>query len=272
MIELNPCFKFVGCVAMLPSLPATATGLLLIAAFASLIEGSSRRFDRHPHVQCSACKAVMFEIGEKMNESAKIRSSYKIGHRLDVHNRKKFQDYESSELRAIEITESVCSKSLGGYNLKHDVDGARIISKNNSLKAARFYGRSDRDELEEVGSRLKDFCNGVMDEHDEAVVAAIKTERQFDGLVSRICDKELRVCATSKVDKARKDEIAKYDKAEAKRKQAEKEAESAKAAEASKPADVATNSTEGAGAPTDSTRTSPTSVSSDSPDDANKDL
>jgi hypothetical protein len=233
------------------------------------VTASSRRFETHPHVQCSACRAVAAEIGDKMNETAKIRSSVKKGHRLAGKNRVTYQDYESSELRAIEITEKLCPDRFGDYQLRMGSDNVRLLSKNSSLPAARFYGRSDREQLDNVVPRLKDFCFYLLDEHDDHVISAIKTERMLDALVDRICFKAAKVCGTAKVDKARKVEMDKFEKAEEK-----KRAEAAKrkeAEEASKKEDAPvpsaesgeTLSTQSAGSADIATLASPSEASED---------
>jgi hypothetical protein len=215
-----------------------------------LAMASTRRFDTHPHIQCSACHAVAQAIGDKMNATAKIRSSFKAGHRLDENNKVKMQDYESSELRAIEIMESVCGE-LSGYQLRQGSDGVRVVSKNTTLKVPRYYGRKDREELESVTPRLKDYCHGLMDEHDEIVVTSIRTERDVAALVDRICHRAAKVCGTAKVDKSRKAELAKLDDAEAKekldshrRKKEETEAKAAADAEAASTSSRAASASE----------------------------
>ena len=203
--------------------------VLCVSVLIALAAASSRRFETHPHIQCSACHAVAAEIGSKMNETAKVRSSVKKGHRLAGKNKVTYQDYESSELRAIEIMEKICPSSLGDYQLRIGSDNVRTLSKDAALRGARFYGRADRDQLDNVVPRLKDFCFSFLDEFDELVVSTIKTERSLDAVTDRICFGAAKVCGTAKVDKARKAEMAKFEKADAKRK-----AEEAKRAEADK--------------------------------------
>ena len=206
--------------------------IVALLAVLGAVDASSRKFDTHPHIQCSACKAVVGEIGKKMNESARIRRSYKKGHRLTLDNKVNYEDYESSELRAIEIMETICTKTLDGYQLRRGADGVRTLTTDTGMKHADFYGRADREPLENVVPRLKDFCHWLLDEHDEAVVRAIKVERQLDALVDSVCEKASRVCGTAKVDKARKAEMAKFEKAEAKRKAAEEKRRQEEAEEA----------------------------------------
>jgi hypothetical protein len=211
---------------------ALCVTIAIAALAASCVQASSRKFETHPHIRCSACNAVAEAIGDKMNETGKIKTSFKAGHRLNKDNN---LDYEASELRAIEIMEKVCG-DLSKYELREGRDGVRLLSKDTGLKHPKFYGKADREELDNVQARLKDFCHGMLDEHDEAIVKAIRSERQLNGLQERLCVAAVKACGTTKADKGRKAEIAKYDKAEAKRKKeeedrrAEDEAEKAKKA------------------------------------------
>uniref|UniRef100_A0A7S1LR89 DUF3456 domain-containing protein n=1 Tax=Neobodo designis TaxID=312471 RepID=A0A7S1LR89_NEODS len=197
--------------------------LLLTLGAAGLVTASSRRFETHPHLQCSACRAVATEIGVRMNETAKVRSSVKKGHRLAGKNRVTYQDYESSELRAIEIMEKICADSLGSYQLRLGSDNVRTLTKDTTLRAPRFYGRADREQLDNVVPRLKDFCFALLDDFDESIVSTIKTERTLESVTRKICDESAKLCNTAKADKGRKADMAKFEKSEAKRKAAEEQ-------------------------------------------------
>jgi hypothetical protein len=178
-------------------------------------------FETHPFIRCEACTTVCTVIGAKMNETAKTRSSFKAGHRLDPDNKVKMQDYETSELRAIEIMESTCN-DLAGWKLRQE-NGLRVIRKGptDHSNSPRFYGSRDREALDNFDAKLKHFCHSLLDEHDETLVSAIKVTRHLDSLTNLVCVKSSGICEPAVVRKSQLDEQRKWDNSERKRKEEE---------------------------------------------------
>lgn len=160
-----------------------------------------------PHLQCSACLAVAELVGQKMNETAKLKTTFQASHRLDARNKVKRIDYESSELRAYEILEGLCNELEKDYVFRLGENELRLFSSNKSLSRAKFYGKNDKRELRGVSKRLKDICNEITEEDDSIIVSLIKKERYLDNLQLQLCYAEgFRCCGTKKAEASREKE------------------------------------------------------------------
>lgn len=179
------------------------TALLSAVGSGSLLEPLSSQ----PHIQCAACLAVAEHVGQKMNESAKLKTSFQASHRLDARNKVKRIDYESSELRAHEILDGLCNEMEKEYHLRLGDNGLRLFSKNKTLPRADYYGKNDRKELKSVTKRMKDICMEITEEQDHIVIEVIKTKRELDDVQRSLCFSEgFKCCGTKKVEESRQKE------------------------------------------------------------------
>lgn len=171
---------------------------LLLLAVAGTFANAEEPFESYPHIQCEACLAIMSEIGEKMNETSKVKTSIQSSHRLEGGNERR-QDYESSELRAVEIMDRLCDAFYNYYFLRiNTTSQKRFFSKNKELKRAPFYGKADKAVLGAPSRKLQQYCLAMIDEHDEVITRAIMKERTLDSLQNTVCYNKLKVCSATK--------------------------------------------------------------------------
>lgn len=174
-----------------------------LVAFAVAMEPLSSQ----PHLQCSACLAVAELVGHKMNETAKLKTTFQASHRLDARNKVKRIDYESSELRAYEILDGFCNEFEKEYIFRIGENEMRLFSNNKSLSRANFYGKNDKKELQGISKRLKEICMEITEENDTTIINLIKNERQLDNLQRLLCHAEgFRCCGTKKAEMSREKE------------------------------------------------------------------
>lgn len=174
---------------------------------AASLAASFDHLSAQPHLQCAACLAVAEHVGHKMNESAKLKSTFQASHRLDARNKVKRIDYESSELRAHEILDGLCAEMEKEYSFRFGENGLRVFSRNKSLERADFYGKNDRKELRSISKRLKDICMEITEEQDNVVIALIKQVRDLDALEHGLCFANgFKCCGTKKAEASREKE------------------------------------------------------------------
>lgn len=175
-------------------------GVLVVALFVSTTSAAhAGLLQGHPHLRCSACRALGEVIGKRMNESVQKfgKTSIQASHRLGVTGTGvKRIDYESSELRAIEIMEGICQYVGDQYKLRITSDGDREFSANVTLEKAHYYGAQDKEQLTGSKAQLRSVCFEITDEHDEDIVQLIKHERVLDALQHKLCYEVFRVCGT----------------------------------------------------------------------------
>lgn len=187
-----------------PTFISTAAVLAMVALMMCLDLTSSfahaasapTRFRSHPHLRCSVCMVLCEQLGHKMNESAKIKTSVQNSHRLTKTNKVRRIDYESSELRAVELLEGICGEVSDKYSLREDHDGVRRFSSNKSLPSPKWYGPKDKEHLDNHNAKLKDTCFEFTDEYDELLTELIRVERQLEALQTRLCVDGIKVCHT----------------------------------------------------------------------------
>jgi hypothetical protein len=160
-----------------------------------------------PHLQCSACLAVAEHVGHKMNESAKMKTTFQASHRLDARNKVRRIDYESSELRAYEILDGFCNEFEKEYSFRMGDNDLRLFSNNKSLSRANYYGKNDKRELRAISKRLKDICMEITEEDDSIIIKLIQNERMLDSLQHKLCYADgFRCCGTKKCEASREKE------------------------------------------------------------------
>lgn len=192
--------------------------LAIVAVVVALMTSASRAaltepLSTHPHLRCSACLAVANVVGKKMNESAKLKSTFQASHRLDAQNKVKRIDYESSELRAVEILDKICDEVEKDHVFRRGPSGVRLFSSNDTLPRARYYGKTDRKELRSITRRLREICIEITDEKDDLVISLIRKERELEPLQEGLCyAKGFKMCGTKKVEAAKEKERELYEK------------------------------------------------------------
>ena len=146
---------------------------------------------------------------------------------MEHNNKPRREDYDSSELRAVEVMENMCTGIHNVYYLRITPDGKRFFSKNKEHKRSPFYGDFDKEILGAPSKRLETFCQQFADDHDEEVTASIRKHTTLEGLQDHLCTKSLKLCGTKAVLKGLEKEgerRAKYlKKRDAKRKKLEAE-------------------------------------------------
>lgn len=204
--------------------------IVVICAVLVVIAGSAslEQLSAQPHTQCAACLAVAEVVGKKMNETARLKSTFQASHRLDATNKVKRIDYESSELRAVEILDNICD-DLKDYAFRLGEGNMRLFSSNTSLPRASFYGKSDRKELRSVSKKFKEICMEITNEQDEIIISLIKKVRELEALQVGLCHSEgFKVCGTKKAEASRQKERERFAKwSELKKAKEEKERKAA---------------------------------------------
>ena len=186
--------------------------LVLACSLWAGIVSAEEPFESFPHIQCQACLAIASHLGEKMNETAKAGATIQASHRLEHNNKPRREDYDTSELRAVEVMENMCTGIHNVYYLRITSDGKRFFSKNKEDKRSPFYGDYDKDILGAPSKRLETFCQNFADEHDEVVTAAIRTQTTLEGLQHQLCTKSLKLCGTKAVAAALEKEAVRREK------------------------------------------------------------
>lgn len=180
------------------SLETSLSVIAVAFALLAVLSVDAAPLDSAPHLRCSACLAVAEHVGFKMNESAKLRSSFQASHRLDAQNKIKRIDYEASELRAVEILDKFCENMMTDYALRYCPEtNRRWFSNNKTLKHADSYGKTDRQRIKSHKKRLKEICYHITDERDDILVEMIQTIRKLDELQQKLCVTSLKMCTPS---------------------------------------------------------------------------
>ena len=176
-----------------------ASRVVVMVLLTTLVSARYIYLKNHPSIKCSACEAVAQEIGDKMNKTATMKKSVQVGHRLTEYGKgPKRVDWEQSELRAIEIIESVCSTMKKNYKLKTQ-DGIRIFSKNESLPGIYYY--NDKEAIGDDSSLIQHICTEIVDDYFDETVMLIRKERELDHLTEKLCKKTYNACGNQeKID------------------------------------------------------------------------
>lgn len=187
-----------------------ATTLFTPTSLLTFANAEESPFQGYAHIRCEACKAISEEIGNRMNETNKVRTSVQTSHRLEGDNERRI-DYESSELRAVEILDGICNVFFNLYFLRWDnVTEKRYFGKDKSVKRAPFYGKNDKAILGAPSRKLMQFCQNMMEENDAVVTRAIMKDRTLDDLTDTVCHKKLKHCSNTKAIEKSLAKEAKY--------------------------------------------------------------
>jgi hypothetical protein len=197
---------------MMTDAKRTAAAVLVVAlAVASLVASSALALSlaKYPSLQCSACRATMEILGERMNESAAKRQTILHSHRLEGGDRR--IDYESSELRGYELVEKLCEQNnFGSFMLREEPrTGLRIFSREAPLQNVMPYDDEDRKELHDVmtSKLVSKVCEEILEEHEEMIVAAVQKLRRLDELAEHVCATKARLCLGKRYVKGVTDDL-----------------------------------------------------------------
>ncbi|EAN85544.1 hypothetical protein, conserved [Trypanosoma cruzi] len=155
-----------------------------------LIHGPS-----YAYLDCSACLAFAGYLGERMNASLEYDgrggASFLATHRLNKENKLQRNLYATSELRAVEVLEKICSVALEeNYVLHLDIDRRIRVyqSGNTDFPYAQHYSVQDSDALKVISkTAVRDFCTRLMDEEEEAMMNVVREVRELAELELRLC-------------------------------------------------------------------------------------
>lgn len=169
--------------------------------------------NKYPSLQCSACKAVIEILGDKMNETASKKTTFLKSHRIEgnqVGDRR--ADYATSEVRGYELLENLCEQNnYGSYMLREERrTGLRIFSREAALQQCLPYNDVDRKDLHDTmtSKYVHKICAELVEEHEDALVKLVKNLRQLDDLQHAFCGEATRLCLGKRYDKGVKEDLA----------------------------------------------------------------
>ncbi len=200
-----------------PSVASSATALLgttlvFIAMWSAVpIDAAAdlQVFKGYPLIQCSACESIAKEIGRRMNITAANNRGNRVlkSHRLENIDTKadrildsRRTDYESSELRAVEVLEILCQDVAKEFHFVSMSNGVRVFShkRDEEYSDGIFYSTADANALgPNPKARLMDFCEEVMESFEDLLTKVIRRQRTLDGVISAICLNGMKLCDQS---------------------------------------------------------------------------
>ena len=141
--------------------------------------------------KCSACEAVATELQEAL-ERERPRNHLDMRGRLDSKGNRlgRMIDYKVSELRFVELLESLCP-DVGDYSLSEPKDGGpKVWSKDKRLGGAK--GKAQRAEIE-------GYCHRIVEEQEEALQGALyANELNSTNVEDLLCRKFTKECKGKK--------------------------------------------------------------------------
>lgn len=135
--------------------------------------------------KCSACLMVATEFVEVLTHE-EPRNHLDMRHRLDASGKRqgKVIDYRVSELRAVELIDSLCAR-MKGYSLIVRAEGKKEwTSDNPSVVGAR-----GKLVAEEQGKELVRWCDRMLEEKEEVLMRMIRegTLSEYEDLEGILC-------------------------------------------------------------------------------------
>eukprot|EP01006_Ploeotia_vitrea_P007738 TRINITY_DN18002_c0_g1_i1.p2 TRINITY_DN18002_c0_g1~~TRINITY_DN18002_c0_g1_i1.p2 ORF type:complete len:298 (-),score=41.75 TRINITY_DN18002_c0_g1_i1:1622-2515(-) len=172
---------------------------------------------------CEACKAVATEIARDIKDHEKETGSVQAGGRLGADHKPVRKQWKTSELRATELLESLCSSKLSSYNLRQDKEtNNRVFSKDYSeTKSVDHYTPDEKSQFRDASKDLEWTCSYMVDEHYDELIAAIRAEQSYETLSEWLCNTTNSFCHANKLEPFYQkvaEARAKWEKAEAKKK------------------------------------------------------
>lgn len=219
------------------SVPFTLSAMLLVVCLSAGFSGAveSEKLKSHPHLRCSACRAICEEVQERMNKTVEDNKGarIKVSHRLHKGD-EQWKVYKGSQFHASDVIESSCKDLDRTYRLKVGDDGVRRFSKNSSHTEAEMYNKKERDLLDDAPKILKLFCMELLDEFDEQLTRLIKADTALEEMQEALCTKTTKLCSNPMVRKSVADEMERKAKYDARQKQKEEKLKKEREAEEAK--------------------------------------
>eukprot|EP00758_Cryptobia_borreli_P006605 Tbor_TRINITY_DN5184_c2_g1::TRINITY_DN5184_c2_g1_i2::g.25864::m.25864 len=159
-------------------------------------------FESYPHIRCEGCLAICKHLGENMNESVKVKTSIQSSHRLKKDNRPEREDYETSELRAVELMEKMCNGLYNIYFLRISREGRRYFSSVRADRRSPFYLEKDKEILGAPSKTLRAYCELLLDKYYDEISNAIRKETQLASLQNTLCNQTFNVCNNEDYEKS----------------------------------------------------------------------
>ena len=120
---------------------------------------------------CSACYIVARKYGKAMAATEGNEETIQTGHRLDKDNKIPRKKWKESELRAMEVTESMCKASgYKGYVIGQQ-DAKQYFTTNDGEKS-EDPDAADRD----APKMLESWCSELLGEHEEDIWALARKQ------------------------------------------------------------------------------------------------
>lgn len=175
----------------------TTTRILLILILDFVIADDP---DRLP-TKCETCKYLTNEISESLlshNSFEVIQTGYNIDERLNKKNPKKYID---SEIRLIEVLESVCERILD-YHVHAERKGSLRYAKGESQTMQSLKDLRKRGVKVELGipedlwdvpsaeiTQLKKYCDNMVELYEEEIENWYTNERKNISLTNYLCER-----------------------------------------------------------------------------------
>lgn len=182
-------------------------------------------------MRCSACYAVAKELRRKLQQEKKGHDIQVGEGRLHDKNKRKIA-YETSEVRMIEVFETLCENMEDYAVMESDTEGHKWVKTQNNDGPLNISGTLKMGrESKEQKKQLKFMCNKMVEDHEEVLVESIidrileRDENVFDNL---LCEELTEHCSYSK------EVTAIWNKQQAKLKKLESKTKAKEASEANK--------------------------------------
>ena len=174
--------------------PTTTMVLLLVS---HLTQAQMDFFDVG---RCGACVAVADELTKsKQSHDRREQMDFTLGGRIDGKGRRKGKriEYANSEVRAMEILEKTCEPmkdygivEQGGRAYYHKVSGGTVTVTGKVTLGT--------DQNKEDGRRLKTYCDAIVEEHEDALTSALRSD-DIPSFRSHLCVDVANVCSPDDV-------------------------------------------------------------------------
>jgi hypothetical protein len=180
-------------------------------------------FRKYPMLQCSACETIVSEISSRVNKTlADHKERVEKGHRIDDFattkggnkHRKQAVDYETSDLRVLDVLDDLCGYVRARVRLAMTKNGIRLLTNNAQIfpDNATLYDDTERRDLSHPKGRVYDMCEQMLDRHEELLSRVIKRAKTMSFVRDEICEKGLRVCDTKMNREWQLDEMHRFER------------------------------------------------------------
>eukprot|EP00669_Euglena_mutabilis_P008126 TRINITY_DN3250_c0_g1_i1.p1 TRINITY_DN3250_c0_g1~~TRINITY_DN3250_c0_g1_i1.p1 ORF type:complete len:223 (+),score=59.02 TRINITY_DN3250_c0_g1_i1:26-670(+) len=142
---------------------------------------------------CSACWLLARQYGTLMRTTGESEATIQTSHRLGRDNKVPRKKWRESELRAYDVTERLCERSVfEGLDVHTDPKGDRPYLARGAVTRTGD-GWPTRTELPRT---LENWCSELRGEYEEQIEALVKREAGSKEFRKVVCKKLARACAT----------------------------------------------------------------------------